>query len=208
LELCSVVLLVQVKPKGTTGNIETGGTALSRAQTLLRLLVHDLEATLQANLRQHELEAVRRQLERWRMTQTGFSEQPTIRRLSIPNKDPRVAAPGRHAREVVQTMLDYVRDRYQRPMALKEVAAYLGMNANYLSGLFHRSTGMTFHRYLHAVRMHKAEELLRDPRTRICDVATAVGYASPNHFRSAFKACERLSPTAWTEMQQAVGRLS
>jgi AraC-like DNA-binding protein len=83
-------------------------------------------------------------------------------------------------------------------MALKEVAAHLGMNANYLSGLFHRATGTTFHRYLHAVRMSKAEELLRDPRARVCEVATAVGYLSPNHFRSVFKACEKLSPSAWT----------
>ena len=100
-------------------------------------------------------------------------------------------------------MLDYVRDHYQRPMALKDVATHLGMNANYLSGLFHRATGTTFHHHLCAVRMTKAEELLREPHARICEVAGAVGYASANHFRNAFKAWERLSPKAWAEHQQA-----
>ena len=40
------------------------------------------------------------------------------------------------------------------------------------------------------------------PGARVREVAAAVGYLSPNHFRSVFKACAKVSPSAWTSAQQ------
>jgi AraC-like DNA-binding protein len=71
------------------------------------------------------------------------------------------------------------------------------INAAYLSTLFTRTTGMTFHHFLQEVRLSKAKELLRDSRNRVSEVALAVGYASPDAFRRAFKAREGHSPDAW-----------
>ena len=47
----------------------------------------------------------------------------------------------------------------------------------------------------HASR--KAEALLRDPCQHICDVASAVGFASAHHFRHAFKARMGIAPSNW-----------
>ena len=71
------------------------------------------------------------------------------------------------------------------------------MNTSYLSTLLSQTTGVTFHHFLEEVRLSKAKELLRDPRNRIGEVACAIGYASPDAFRHAFKAHEGLSPEAW-----------
>ena len=71
------------------------------------------------------------------------------------------------------------------------------MNAAYVSSLFYTATGVTFHHYLEEFRLAKAKELLRDPVKRVCEVACAVGYANPNHFRDVFKARVGIAPSVW-----------
>jgi AraC-like DNA-binding protein len=104
---------------------------------------------------------------------------------------------GSHAQKLVDVMLDFVHQHYHRPISLEDLASAMRMNASYLSALFSQTTGVTFHQFLEEVRLSKAKELLRDPRNRIGEVACAAGYASPDSFRHAFKAHERLSPEAW-----------
>jgi AraC-like DNA-binding protein len=189
-----VRLLAQWTPGSDGSRAPPSDQTFSQAAALVQLIVHDLQATLRAHFAERELHLID--------SAAGGSEPPASESGAEAGLRAR-RPPGPHAQQVVQMMLDYVRDHYQRPMALKEVAAVLGLNANYLSGLFRRVTGTTFHRYVHAVRMSKAETLLRNPRLRVCDVASAVGYASPNHFRNAFKASEKVSPKAWAERHEA-----
>ena len=47
--------------------------------------------------------------------------------------------------------------------------------------------------------MEKAQELLGNPARGISDVACAVGYASENRFRIAFKKATGLAPRIWRE---------
>ena len=82
-------------------------------------------------------------------------------------------------------------------MSLCVVATALEMNAAYLCHLFSRTLGVTFHQYLTELRMAKAKELLLDPHRRVCDVASAVGYASSDQFRHAFKTHAGIPPSAW-----------
>ena len=71
------------------------------------------------------------------------------------------------------------------------------MNASYLSSLFAGTMGVHFPRYLNEFRLAKAMELLRDPLCRICDVAAATGYTSPNHFNNVFKTMVGVPPSVW-----------
>ena len=63
--------------------------------------------------------------------------------------------------------------------------------------LFSHATGITFHHFVEGVRLARAKGLLRNPRCCVCEAACAVGYASADAFRHAFKAREGLAPTAW-----------
>jgi two-component system response regulator YesN len=94
-------------------------------------------------------------------------------------------------------MLEYVQQHSQRPLSLGELAAAFQMNASYLSDVFRQTTGVTFHHFVQETRLAKARALLRDPRNRVCEVASAAGYASPDAFRHAFKAHAGVSPEAW-----------
>jgi len=104
---------------------------------------------------------------------------------------------GRRARQIVNEMLAYMEEHYASRLTLKEVAEALKMNGAYLSSIFSRSMGVTFHRYLEEMRMVKAMELLRDPHSRVREVALAAGYASSDAFRHAFKAYTGTSPSDW-----------
>lgn len=172
----------------TARNCRTAETAL------LERITHDLEATA-----------------RTRMTEAGLPKAPQslgcrgiksagsrLARNDSESVTPTTTAAAiDHAGMIIQAMLDYVDQHYQRPMALSDVAADLKMNASYLSDLFAKRMNVTFHRYLADLRLAKAKKLLSDPRNRVCEVACAVGYASANHFRDVFKAREGLSPCAW-----------
>ncbi len=117
----------------------------------------------------------------------------------LPGRPEATARPGSgsRAQKLVAAMRDFVHQHYHRPIGLSEVASAMKMNGSYVSALFSRTTGVTFHHFLKEVRLSKAKELLRDPRNRVGEVARAAGYASPDAFRHAFKAREGLAPEAW-----------
>jgi len=156
-----------------------GWRAFIRAISLARLLVHDLEATLKA--------------------ERSESAGP---RAGLPPgsgclPEARLRPAGKHSRQRVEVMLGYIQEHYSDPLQLSDLAAAVGLNASYVSDLFSTTLGVTFHHYLEELRVAKAKELLRDPRKQVCEVARAVGYTSPNHFRSVFSARVGRPPSAW-----------
>jgi AraC-like DNA-binding protein len=161
------LLLQQPAPASRAGK-----QAFARAVGLARLILHDLEATLKAE------SGLRRD---------GHGA-PAAR--TPPTR-------GNHRQHLVEAMLDYIQQHYARPMQLSDLARALDLNAAYVSDLFSRTVGVTFHHYLEELRLAKAKELLRDPRKRVAEVARAVGYTNPNHFRSVFSLRVGRPPSAW-----------
>jgi AraC-like DNA-binding protein len=90
------------------------------------------------------------------------------------------------AQRFVRTIAGYVQKNYHRPINLDDVASAMKMNRFYISTRFSKNTGMTFQHFLQDVRLSHARELLR-----------AMGYASLDAFRHAFKKQVGLSPEAW-----------
>ena len=174
----------------------TSPAAFHHAVALTRLILHDLESTAQARIARSRLENALRRLHN---TQTEAARLRAELRRRLPALPESTVQPGlgSHAQKLVEAMGDYVHQHYHRPISLEELALAMKMNASYLSALFSQTTGVTFHQYLEEVRLCKAKELLRDPRSRVGETARAAGYASPDSFRRAFKAHEGLSPESW-----------
>jgi two-component system response regulator YesN len=99
-------------------------------------------------------------------------------------------------------MLEFLERNYGQRITLKRCARELGMNTAYLSDLFSQATGVPFRTYLTELRLEQAKRLLDDPSKTASEVAYAVGYASENRFRIAFKNATGLSPRAWRETMQ------
>ena len=170
--------------------------AFNDAVALARLVLHDLESTAQARMARSGLDNALRKLN---STQTEAARLRGELRHRLPGLPECTIQPGlgSHAQKVVEAMHDYVHQHYHRPIGLGDLASAMKMNASYLSALFSQTIGVTFHQFLEEVRLAKARELLRDPRNRVCEVASAAGYASPDSFRHAFKAHEGRSPSTW-----------
>ena len=80
-------------------------------------------------------------------------------------------------------------------ISLDSVSAILNINASYFSAQFKRAFGVNFVDYLTDLRMNAAKELLMDPFRATAEVASMVGYESPNYFARAFKKKTGMTPT-------------
>ena len=169
--------------------------AFDRAVALVRLIKEELEASLQACMAQTAMGHLRSQVQDLE-TENTWLRAVTRERSAELRGALTVQASGSHRQQIVRGMMAYVHEHYHHPMSLGDVAAALRMNAAYLSSLFSATVGVTFHKFLEGVRLTKARELLANPHFRICEVACAVGYASANQFRHAFKANIGVPPSS------------
>ena len=168
----------------------------SGAVPLLWSLLHDLETTVQASLLRRELDAAQLRLKNLEAEDARLRKELRPPAPGIPESQ-KPPGDGNHSEQIVQRMLEYVHTNYHRPLQLGDVADALKMNACYLSSLFSHTLGVPFHYYVNKIRLAKAQELLRDPVCRVCEVACAVGYASAESFRSSFRTEIGMSPSAW-----------
>jgi AraC-like DNA-binding protein len=173
----------------------------ARAARLMHLIVEHLEASSLADLQQAELGNVQRVLRVFENVQKRLRQKlnglmPAIR------ETPPVAQPQSRPERMVHAVLDRIQRDYARPLTLQKCASDLRVNAAYLSHLFSNAVGLTFKTCLTEVRVEKARELLGDPTRNISQIARAVGYASANRFRLAFKSVTGISPRLWRETLQ------
>lgn len=82
-------------------------------------------------------------------------------------------------------------------VSLDSVSAILNINASYFSVQFKRAFGVNFVDYLTELRINAAKELLSDPLRPAAEVASMVGYESPNYFARAFKKKTGMTPTEY-----------
>ena len=170
----------------------------ARASRLLRFIIRSVQTASVSDLREADLT---------RAGLTAIALRGEQRRLSLALKGdlppppgiPRRADVGSHPHLIVRQLLEWMERDYGKPITLKTGAAKLRMNAAYLSALFSRVAGTPFKSYLTRLRLEKAAELLGDPAQTASAVASAVGYASEDRFRAAFKKATGLPPKLWRE---------
>ena len=67
------------------------------------------------------------------------------------------------------------------------MAQSAGLSTGYFSQMFRKSTGDTPHHFLLRHRIERAKDMLRDPDTRVLDVAVACGFKTQQHFARVFR---------------------
>jgi AraC family transcriptional regulator len=82
-------------------------------------------------------------------------------------------------------------------LLLAELAATVGLSPSHFCRAFARSTGAPPHRYRLARRIDRAKELLIGTQLPITDIALSCGFASSQHFASAFRRLVGTTPTAY-----------
>jgi AraC-like DNA-binding protein len=170
----------------------------ARAARLLHLIVQHVQTASLADLRKADLSSAGRAVLALEKEQARLHE--TLKRHLPPTPQvPRRSGPESHAEQIVHRLLERLELDYGKTITLQQYARELGMNAAYLSALFSHAVGVPFKTHLTELRLEKAKALLGDPAKTASEVASAVGYASENRFRSAFKKATGLPPRIWRE---------
>ena len=72
----------------------------------------------------------------------------------------------------------------------------MGMNSSYLSRFFTARTGMHFMRYVNAVKVEKAVEMLSRGENNVTEVADKCGFSTIRNFNRIFKLLTGYSPSS------------
>ena len=95
---------------------------------------------------------------------------------------------------------EYISKNYRNEtLSVKDIGAHVYLSASYVCTFFKNETGQTLNQYLTEYRMERAKQLLADPRYRIADISSRVGYSDGNYFGKSFKKYTGLSPSEYRE---------
>lgn len=95
---------------------------------------------------------------------------------------------------VVSLVIQYIEERFNEDITIKEIAKELYYSQNHLGVLFKKETGKGFSEYLTEYRMKKAQEFLKTTLLRTYQVSNAVGYSNVNSFIKQFKLTYNMTP--------------
>ncbi len=90
-------------------------------------------------------------------------------------------------RKLIQEIEAYVLERLGDNVTLRDVAQHFSFSSNYLGHLFKEETDENFSDFVIQKRMERAQELLKDPKLKIYEVAYQVGYKNLTYFSRQFK---------------------
>ena len=96
---------------------------------------------------------------------------------------------------LVNLAVTYIKEHLADNLTVKDTAGALTVNANYLSGLFHKEMGMTFIDFVNKERTRQAAALLKHTNLQIQQVASMVGYNNTSYFAKQFVRFQGVSPS-------------
>lgn len=106
----------------------------------------------------------------------------------------RPAAAGGKAIATFDRACRLIEENFTGALTREQVAAELGLNPTYLSMLFRRMAGKSFHRYLLDCRVEMAKNLLRNTSFPVKEVAAASGFSGEVHFIRRFREVTGCTP--------------
>ena len=90
-------------------------------------------------------------------------------------------------------VVDYLREHFDQPVTLQELAELAQANPFVLLRQFKRDYGVTPHEYLRVHRVNRAREFIRRG-LRLADVAALCGFADQSHLNRQFKRTVGVTP--------------
>lgn len=103
----------------------------------------------------------------------------------------------------VQLAASYVDHFYYKNISLEKCAKSIGVNASYLSRIFHHEMKVTFSKYLSLTRIQKAKTKILQG-CPLKQVASDCGFKNYNYFFKVFKDVEGITPIGY--MEQELGK--
>lgn len=94
---------------------------------------------------------------------------------------------GGVSRDVIQETIKYIKQHLDADLPVSEIAEFVGMNPEYLTKLFKKSTGYTLKEYIVNEKMESAKMLLVTTSLPVTLISSHVGYGNYSNFTRSFK---------------------
>jgi AraC family transcriptional regulator len=108
-----------------------------------------------------------------------------------------------HRRVGIQRAIDLMRTDLSVPLRLADLAKAAGMSEYHYTRIFHESTGLSPLRFLAALRLAKARDMLVSTDDRIVEIGLEVGYSSIGTFTRRFTELVGVSPMRLRQYSRA-----
>ena len=93
--------------------------------------------------------------------------------------------------------LAYVQTHLSETIAVEDLAAEVGLSANYFTETFKKTLGVTPYKYVLNQRVEKAKTLLAENKNSVAKIASMVGFASHKQFSTAFRKVVGVTPAQY-----------
>lgn len=99
--------------------------------------------------------------------------------------------------------IDIMWEKYDQPLSLSQLAGEALFSRYYFSRVFRAETGTSPGRFLTAIRLFRAKNLLLETSLSVTDISYLVGYNSPGTFSSRFSLSVGMSPARYRQQAKA-----
>jgi AraC-like DNA-binding protein len=97
----------------------------------------------------------------------------------------------------LQRIEDHIAAHLDSPLDIDELAAIVRMSSSHFTRSFHRSVGITPHRYVIQNRVTRARELLTTTNLPLTEIALTTGFSDQSHFSRRFHEIVGIPPGAF-----------
>lgn len=101
--------------------------------------------------------------------------------------------------QTFMTILDFIKNNYNKHITIQSISAECNINANYLSQLFKKEMGMTLVKYITKLRIMYACNLLDSTNLSINEISEKCGYDDYFYFIRIFKKVTDTTPNQYRE---------
>jgi AraC-like DNA-binding protein len=126
-----------------------------------------------------------------------------MHRKSMPDSHLVKQIQGGTVQTAVERVITNMWERYDEPLSLEEMADMAVFSRFYFSRVFRSITGTSPGRFLTAIRLYKAKNLLLETTMSVTDISYQVGYNSPGTFSSRFTRSVGISPARYRYLSEA-----
>ncbi len=100
----------------------------------------------------------------------------------------------------IRMIKEFIEKNYANELlSVKDISEHVALSTSYLCTFFKNETGQTLNQYLTEYRMEKSKQLLDNPRYKIAEISSMVGYNDGNYFGKSFKKYTGLTPSEYRE---------
>lgn len=99
--------------------------------------------------------------------------------------------------QYVERAKEYVAEHLEELVRVAQIGEELGINEDYLTGLFHKYEKITLQQYIRKEKVLRAKELLAYSSYSCSEISAILCFSSQSHFSSVFKRETGMTPAAY-----------